>query len=160
EKLLRARVAELSHGVRMRDGSVVFDAHSAGAWTVDVKRGRATLTVGRARRPTANVYAHVRAMEDVIAGKTPGIQAFLESQLFIRGNIAYPLELDSLFQRDPRAPRIHRADVDGIESFYLEAGLANAPPVLLFHGLGATSASFLPTIWELSRDHRVIAVDL
>jgi pimeloyl-ACP methyl ester carboxylesterase len=32
--------------------------------------------------------------------------------------------------------------------------------VILLHGLGATSASFLPTLWDLSRDHHVLAVDL
>jgi pimeloyl-ACP methyl ester carboxylesterase len=31
---------------------------------------------------------------------------------------------------------------------------------VLLHGLGATSASFLWTIWDLARDYRVIAVDL
>jgi pimeloyl-ACP methyl ester carboxylesterase len=32
--------------------------------------------------------------------------------------------------------------------------------VVLLHGLGATGASFLPTLWDLSRDHHVFAVDL
>src|SRR6202040_3375163 len=43
---------------------------------------------------------------------------------------------------------------------YVEAGPEGAPPVILLHGLGATSASFLPTLWDLSRDHHVFAVDL
>ena len=46
----------------------------------------------------------------------------------------------------------------GVDTFFLEAG--SGPPVILLHGLGATNASFLPTFWELSRDHRVIAPDL
>ncbi len=33
-------------------------------------------------------------------------------------------------------------------------------PVLLLHGLGATSSSFLTTLWDLSVDHRVLALDL
>ena len=32
--------------------------------------------------------------------------------------------------------------------------------MILLHGLGATNASFLPTLWSLARDHRVIAPDL
>jgi pimeloyl-ACP methyl ester carboxylesterase len=32
--------------------------------------------------------------------------------------------------------------------------------VVLLHGLGATSSSFLPVLWDLARDHHVIAVDL
>jgi pimeloyl-ACP methyl ester carboxylesterase len=31
---------------------------------------------------------------------------------------------------------------------------------VLLHGLGATNASMLPTVWDLARDHRVIAPDL
>src|SRR5690606_29882980 len=34
------------------------------------------------------------------------------------------------------------------------------PPVVLLHGLGATNASMLPSLRDLSRDHRVIAPDL
>jgi pimeloyl-ACP methyl ester carboxylesterase len=62
--------------------------------------------------------------------------------------------------RDPRSPRCHRAKVADVETFYLEAGPVDAQPVVLLHGLGATSASFLPTFWDLARDHHVFAVDL
>ena len=34
------------------------------------------------------------------------------------------------------------------------------PPVVLLHGLGATNASMLPTLWDLAVDHRVLAPDL
>ncbi|HTQ45137.1 MAG TPA: alpha/beta fold hydrolase, partial [Polyangiaceae bacterium] len=100
---------------------------------------------------------------DVLEGRTAGVQAFLEHRLTMRGNIALALELDDLLpppRRDPRAPRCHRVKADGVNSFYLEAGERGAPPVVLLHGLGATCASFLPTLWDLSRDHHVIAVDL
>ena len=40
----------------------------------------------------------------------------------------------------------------------MEAG--QGPPVVLLHGLGATKASFLPTLGALAPAHRVIAVDL
>jgi pimeloyl-ACP methyl ester carboxylesterase len=40
----------------------------------------------------------------------------------------------------------------------MEAGAG--PPVVLLHGLGATKASFLPTLGALAPRHRVIAVDL
>jgi pimeloyl-ACP methyl ester carboxylesterase len=39
-----------------------------------------------------------------------------------------------------------------------EAG--SGPAAVLIHGLGATKASFLPTVGALSRTHRTIAVDL
>lgn len=100
---------------------------------------------------------------DVLSGELPPVQAFLDHRLTMRGNIALALELDDLLppaHRHPRAHRCHRVSVDGIESFYLEAGPPAAPTVVLIHGLGATSASFLPTLWDLSADFRVLAVDL
>jgi pimeloyl-ACP methyl ester carboxylesterase len=102
-------------------------------------------------------------MASVLEGRLAGVQAFLDGRLFLRGNIALALELDDLLPpatRDPRAPRCHRVVADGLQSFYLEAGQRGAPPVVLLHGLGATGASFLPTLWDLSRDHHVFAVDL
>jgi pimeloyl-ACP methyl ester carboxylesterase len=40
----------------------------------------------------------------------------------------------------------------------LEAGVG--PPVVMLHGLGATKASFLPTVAALAEHHRAIAIDL
>ena len=40
----------------------------------------------------------------------------------------------------------------------MQAG--TGPPVVLLHGLGATKASFLPTVAALAENHRVIAMDL
>ena len=48
----------------------------------------------------------------------------------------------------------------GVRTAYLEAGPADAPPVLLLHGLGATNASMLPVLADLADDHRVLAPDL
>ena len=48
----------------------------------------------------------------------------------------------------------------GVRTPYLDAGPPDAPVVVALHGLGATNASLLPTVWELGRDHRVIAPDL
>jgi pimeloyl-ACP methyl ester carboxylesterase len=81
----------------------------------------------------------------------------------MRGNIALVLELDDLLHppaRDVRSPRVHRIKAAGMRSFYLESGKRGAPPVVLLHGLGATSASFLPMQWDLARDHHVFALDL
>jgi pimeloyl-ACP methyl ester carboxylesterase len=40
----------------------------------------------------------------------------------------------------------------------LDAG--DGPAVVLLHGLGATNRSMLPILWNLARDHRVLAPDL
>ena len=163
ESALRARVARASARASERRARIVFDAASAGAWTVDFRGGHTTLSRGRRTGASAKVLSDPKTLLDVLEGRLAGVEAFLAGHLFLRGNIALALELDDLLappERDPRAPRCQRVDAGGVQSFYLEAGRRGAPPVVLLHGLGATSASFLPTIWDLSRDHHVIAVDL
>jgi pimeloyl-ACP methyl ester carboxylesterase len=163
ETALRARIARTSDRAALRRAGIVFDAGLAGAWTVELRKGRASLSSGRARGADSTVYADARTLTAVLEGRTTGLQAFLEGRLTMRGNIALVLEVDDLLpppSRDPRAPRCHRVMADGVRSFYLEAGRRGAPVVVLLHGLGATSSSFLPTVWDLSADHHVIAVDL
>jgi pimeloyl-ACP methyl ester carboxylesterase len=41
----------------------------------------------------------------------------------------------------------------------LSTGPATAPPLVLFHGLGATAASWYPIVGTLSQHHRIHAVD-
>ena len=61
-------------------------------------------------------------------------------------------------ERHLRWPTFRRTVAAGLRTEYLEAG--EGPPVVLLHGLGATNASMLPTMWDLARDHRVISPDL
>ena len=51
-------------------------------------------------------------------------------------------------------------DVDGVHVRYREAGIKTAPAVVLIHGYGASSDSWLPVIPTLAANHRVIAIDL
>jgi pimeloyl-ACP methyl ester carboxylesterase len=163
ETALRARIARTSDRAALRRASLVFDAGPTGAWTVELRKGRSSLSTGRARGADSTVFADAGTLAAVLEGSLTGLQAFLEGRLTMRGNIALVLEVDDLLpppSRDPRAPRCHRVMADGVRTFYLEAGRRGAPVVVLLHGLGATSSSFLPTVWDLSADHHVIAVDL
>jgi pimeloyl-ACP methyl ester carboxylesterase len=163
EAALRARIARPSERAAQRQARFVFDAGPAGAWTVDIDEGRVTLERGRGARPTATVFSDPATLAAVLHGRLAGVQAFIEGRLLMRGNISVTLELDDLLrpaERDPRSPRCHRVTAADVDSFYLEAGRRGAPPVVLLHGLGATSSSFLPVLWDLARDHHVIAVDL
>jgi pimeloyl-ACP methyl ester carboxylesterase len=49
--------------------------------------------------------------------------------------------------------------VDGLTIFYREAGLKNAPTLLLLHGLPSSSRMFQPLITRLSDKYRLIAPD-
>ena len=143
--------------------SLLFSAGSMANWTVEIDRGRAVARSGGPASPTTTVTAPLPVLEQVVAGTRSGIQAFLDGELFVRGNLALALQLDGLFPGEPDDDtRTYTRSVtaDGIEAFYLEAGPVDAPPVVRVHGLGATNASMLPLIPALSGEYRVLAPDL
>lgn len=143
--------------------AIVLSAGGAACWTVEVDRGRASARIGRPSNPTTTVRAALPVLTDVVSGARSGVAAFLAGELTVRGNLALALQLDGLFPGEPDdlTRTVSRAvDADGIETFYLEAGRHDAPPVVLVHGLGATNASMLPLILPLARFYRVIAPDL
>lgn len=163
EVALRDRVARPSPLAAERNASIVFDAGAAGTWTIDLRGGDVSLGRGRSALPTSTITSDGETLIDVLTGRTAGVEAFLDGRLFMRGNIALALELDEILPppaQSPRAHRCRRVGALGVRSFYLEAGTPGTPPVVFLHGLGATSASFLPMTWELARDHHVFAVDL
>lgn len=130
-------------------------------WTARIEDGRMDLVPGFPDRHTVRVMTDPDTLADVAMGKRSGVEAFLAGDLRVRGNLALALRLDSILNPDghrSRWPRWGATRAGGIHTVYLEAG--QGPPIVLLHGLGATNASLLPTLWELARDHRVIAPDL
>jgi pimeloyl-ACP methyl ester carboxylesterase len=158
--------------VRLRQGvgsaladersTIVFSSPPAGAWSVHLDEGRVRLTRGAAAKPDAVVTADPSVLASVLEGRISGVEAFLGHGLTVRGNLALALQMDGAFDvgiRPSTHPVAKVRKVLGVRSAYLEAGPRDAPPVVLLHGLGATNASMLPLLADLSRDHRVIAPD-
>jgi pimeloyl-ACP methyl ester carboxylesterase len=111
--------------------------------------------------PDARISATAETLAAIARGERSGVEAFLGGDLKVRGNLALSLRMDSMLRSHEghaRWPRFGRANAAGLRTEYLEAG--SGPTVVLLHGLGATNASMLPTMWDLARDHRVIAPDL
>jgi pimeloyl-ACP methyl ester carboxylesterase len=162
--LLASRLRRTLQGSTLEDrvATVVFDAgHSC--WTVELDEGRSRVRRGQATRPTLVVRGTAAVLADVVGGRTSGVQAFLDGQITVRGDLGLSLELDGLFGDEVRPdwhPRSRRTTALGVRTAYLEAGPSDGPPVVLLHGLGATNASLLPCLADLARDHRVIAPDL
>lgn len=143
--------------------TLLFTAGGMANWTVEIDRGRALVRRGGPANPTTTVRASLGVLDDVVAGTRSGIEAFLAGDLTVRGNLALALQLDGLFpgDRSDHSRTYTRSTVAaGIETFYLEAGPVEAPPVVLVHGLGATNASMLPLVSALSKDFHVLAPDL
>jgi pimeloyl-ACP methyl ester carboxylesterase len=149
----------LTPGLRtMGDTQVALHMDGPNEWNVQIRQGRVGLFGARAR---TTIYGDPALLEAVIKGSASGVQAFLEGKLRVRGNIALALQIEGLFAtraRPVRFPRPEMVRAAGIDTFYLEAG--SGPPVILLHGLGASNSSMLPTLWDLARDHRVLAPDL
>ena len=147
-----------------RSATIVFDAGGAGAWTVTLDNGR-----GRVRRggtkdvPTLLVRGTAATLAEVVGGTISGVHAFLDGRLVVRGDLALALQLDGLWVpgvvQPDSFPRALEVRAMGVRTNYIEAGPADAPPVILLHGLGATNASMLPLIDDLAHDHRVLAPD-
>ncbi|MFN2465037.1 MAG: alpha/beta fold hydrolase [Candidatus Dormibacteria bacterium] len=137
---------------------VALRMDGADAWSVEIEEGRVGF-LGSGTR--TRIFGRPQVLEAVIKGTASGVEAFLRGDIQVRGNIAMALQVEGLFasrRRPKRFPRAAVARANGVDTFYLEAG--SGRPVVLLHGLGATNASMLPTLWDLSRDHRVLAPDL
>jgi pimeloyl-ACP methyl ester carboxylesterase len=143
--------------------TILFTAGGMANWTVSIDQGRASARRGGPNDPTTTVRAPLPVLHDVVSGARGGIDAFLAGDLTVRGNLALSLQLDGLFPGEPDdVTRAYTRSVraDGLETFYLESGPHDAPPVVLVHGLGATNSSMLPLIPALSKDFHVLAPDL
>ena len=80
EAALRGRIARTSDRAALRRASLVFDAGYGGAWTVELRRGEATLSKGRARGADATIFSDASTMKSVLEGRLAGVQAFLDGR--------------------------------------------------------------------------------
>jgi pimeloyl-ACP methyl ester carboxylesterase len=141
--------------------TVALEVGDGQGWTLRLDRGRLFLAPGLIRKPDTLVMTDPQTLISLLEGEESGVKAFLDGRVRVRGNLALSLRLGGVFDRPHRPVRFPRARTimaGGLRTFYLEGG--EGPPVVLLHGLGATNASLIPTLWDLARDHRVVVPDL
>lgn len=159
EEALLDRVKNPAAAATGLRATVSLEATDGDSWSVTFDHGKTSLSYGASEGADLEVAADEATLAGIVEGTVWGIQAFVEGRLVVRRNLALSLRLAGLF--DDEGSDFHEAadvEVDGISTFYIEAG--QGTPVILLHGLGATNSSMLTTFLELSRDHRVIAPDL
>ena len=129
-------------------------------WDATVEHGLMRLAPANGERPDARLAADPATWRRIADDVRGGMEAFSRGKLKIRddlhlgvGFLAATSGMDG-----PERLELSRVRTELGEIATLQAGAGD--PVLLLHGLGATKASFLPTVAALAGDHRVIAIDL
>jgi pimeloyl-ACP methyl ester carboxylesterase len=140
--------------VRLADG--------AGKW--DALLGNSKSRLERARdsaEPDALLTADAATWERIAHdARGTGMEAFRRGRLRVRRNLHLGVGFLAATSgiTDPGRLRFHTVRTARCRLSALEAGVGE--PVVCLHGLGATKASFLPTVAALADRHRVIALDL
>src|SRR5687768_6033731 len=129
-------------------------------WDATVEHGLMRLAPADGERPDARLAADPATWRRIADDIRGGMDAFSRGKLKIRddlhlgvGSLAATSGLEG-----PERLELGRVRTDIGEIATLRAGAGE--DVLLLHGLGATKASFLPTVAALAEHFRVTAIDL
>jgi pimeloyl-ACP methyl ester carboxylesterase len=136
--------------IRVEDGEPHDVVLEDGAARMDSARGT----------PDAVLSADADTWSEIAEDLRGGMEAFRKGRLKIRRDLHLGVGFlaATAVPQDEGRLRIRHVDTEAGSLSTIEAGTGE--PVLLLHGLGATKASFLPTIDALAATHRVIGVDL
>ncbi|MGZ5360769.1 MAG: alpha/beta fold hydrolase [Solirubrobacterales bacterium] len=111
-------------------------------------------------RPDALLSADAATWEQIVRDVRGGMAAFREGRMRVRQNLHLGVGFLASTSgiADERRLRFASVRTRVCRISTLEAG--DGDPVICVHGLGATKASFLPTVAALADHYRVIAMDL
>jgi pimeloyl-ACP methyl ester carboxylesterase len=144
-----------------REARVRLTGDDVGSWDAVLSGGGARLEpADESRRPDAQLTADAATWERLADDLAGGMDAFRSGRLSVRHDLHLGVGFlaATAGATDERALRFARVKTRGGAVSTMQAG--EGPPVVLVHGLGATKASFLPTVAALAPHHRVIAIDL
>src|SRR3954452_1897757 len=131
-----------------------------GDWDATVEHGLMRLSPADGHRPDARLAADAATWQQVAEDVRGGMDAFRRGRLKLRDDLHLGVGFLAATSgmTGPERLTLRRVDTPIGEIALLQAGQGH--PVLLLHGLGATKASFLPTVAALADSFRVIAIDL
>src|SRR4051794_17643323 len=140
---------------------VRLEVTGEGGWDVELADGRARLGDANGGRPDAILRADREAWDRLTADLPGGMDAFRAGRLTVRHDLPLGVGFLAATAGAPAGQglRFHPVETKIGPISVMEAG--QGKPVVLLHGLGATKASFLPTLAALASERRrVIAIDL
>jgi pimeloyl-ACP methyl ester carboxylesterase len=130
-----------------------------GAWDAEIIRDQIRLR-GASTEPDAELTADAATWQRIAGDLRGGMKAFRGGKLQIRRSIHLGVGFLAATSgvTEERRLRFDRVSSRAGNLSVLSAG--EGDPVVCIHGLGATKASFLPTVNALADSYRVIALDL
>jgi pimeloyl-ACP methyl ester carboxylesterase len=144
-----------------RRARVRLEGPGVGAWDAVVADGRAELEAANGHEPDAVISADGRAWNALARDLRGGMQAFRSGRLNVRRDLHLGVGfLAATAAPDDAGGRLRFVPLATSEGEISTMQAGSGPPVLLLHGLGASKASFLPTVAALADHHRAIAIDL
>src|SRR4051812_19332834 len=131
-----------------------------GDWDARVPGGGMTLAPADGARPDARMAADAATWRRMAEDVRGGMDAFRRGRLSLRDDLhlAVGFLAATSGMTGPERLMLGRVGTELGDIAVLRAGRGH--PVLLLHGLGATKASFLPTVAALAGDFRITAIDL
>lgn len=137
-----------------------LDVRDGRTWDAVIGGRGATLEQADGRDPDATLAADEGTWGAIAADVRGGMQAFRAGRLTIRHNlhagVGFLAATSGMTERERL--RFETLDTPAGRISTLQAGAG--PTVLAIHGLGASKASFLPTVEALADGFRVVAMDL
>ncbi len=129
------------------------------AWDAVIDHGTARLQPPEGEAD-ATLTADSPTWTDIAGDARGGIDAHRSGRLSVRRNLHLGVGFLASTNADGRPDRLRFRMVDTTHARLSTMEAGSGPAVVAVHGLGATKGSFLPTVIELSRRFRVIALDL
>jgi pimeloyl-ACP methyl ester carboxylesterase len=131
-----------------------------GDWDATIEDGRIALAPANGGRPDARLAADAATWRRMAEDVRGGMEAFRRGRLKLRDDLHLGVGFLAATSgmTGPERLTLGRVGTPIGDIALLKAGRGH--PVLLLHGLGATKASFLPTVAALAGSFRVIAIDL
>jgi pimeloyl-ACP methyl ester carboxylesterase len=144
-----------------RRARVRLEGPGVGAWDAVLADGRAELQAADGHEPDALISADGRTWNELARDLRGGMQAFRSGRLNVRRDLHLGVGfLAATAAPDDADARLRFVPIETSEGEISSMQAGSGPPVLLLHGLGASKASFLPTVAALADHHRAIAIDL
>jgi pimeloyl-ACP methyl ester carboxylesterase len=143
-----------------RTARVRLAVRDGGAWDAVLADGDLTLEPSDGHEPDALLTADAATWSAIARDVRGGMEAFRTGRLSVRRDLHLGVGLLAATGRrtGPGGLRFATVETKRGRISTLEAGTGR--PVVAVHGLGATKASFLPTVAALAGSFRVIALDL